>query len=191
MSLSEADTRAKLIDPALHKRGWTEDLIRREETERGIEVIDGKPGRKGYNRTDYILRIRVNPNTQPVAVALIEAKPSDQPPVQGIEQAKRYAILNNVPFIYSSNGYLFVEYDKFTGKTSNPVSIEHFPTPDELRQRYEQGMGIRFIGKLAMPFPSHMVLFFRLKINLLLIKKLQRFLNQFATIPEFLYQIHL
>lgn len=32
MSLSEADTRAKLIDPALHNRGWTEDLIRREET---------------------------------------------------------------------------------------------------------------------------------------------------------------
>jgi len=32
MSLNEADTRAKLIDPAIHKRGWTEDLIRREET---------------------------------------------------------------------------------------------------------------------------------------------------------------
>lgn len=32
MGLSEADTRAKLIDPALHARGWTEDLIRREET---------------------------------------------------------------------------------------------------------------------------------------------------------------
>lgn len=32
MGLGEADTRAKLIDPALHARGWTEDLIRREET---------------------------------------------------------------------------------------------------------------------------------------------------------------
>jgi type I site-specific restriction endonuclease len=31
MSLSEADTRAKLIDPALYRRGWTEDLIRREQ----------------------------------------------------------------------------------------------------------------------------------------------------------------
>jgi len=27
--LSEADTRAKLLDPGLHARGWTEDLIRR------------------------------------------------------------------------------------------------------------------------------------------------------------------
>jgi type I site-specific restriction endonuclease len=31
MSLSESDTRSKLIDPALHAAGWTEDLIRREE----------------------------------------------------------------------------------------------------------------------------------------------------------------
>lgn len=31
--LSEADTRAKLIDPALHHRGWTEDLAQKiEET---------------------------------------------------------------------------------------------------------------------------------------------------------------
>ena len=32
MALSEADARAKLIDPALHSRGWTENLIRQEET---------------------------------------------------------------------------------------------------------------------------------------------------------------
>jgi hypothetical protein len=32
MPLTEADTRAKLIDPAIHARGWTEDLIRREQT---------------------------------------------------------------------------------------------------------------------------------------------------------------
>lgn len=74
MSLSEADTRAKLIDPALHRRGWTEGLVRREETERGIDVIDGKPRRRERGRIDYLLRIRVNVNTQPVAVALIEAK---------------------------------------------------------------------------------------------------------------------
>jgi len=37
MPLGEADTRAKLIDPALHTRGWTEDLVRREETAGAIE----------------------------------------------------------------------------------------------------------------------------------------------------------
>jgi type I restriction enzyme, R subunit len=29
MGLGEADTRAKLIDPKLHKRRWTEDYIKR------------------------------------------------------------------------------------------------------------------------------------------------------------------
>lgn len=31
-ALNEADTRAKLIDPAIYQRGWTEDYIRREQT---------------------------------------------------------------------------------------------------------------------------------------------------------------
>ena len=120
MSLSEADTKAKLIDPVLHQRGWTEDLIRREETEHGIDIIDGRPKRKEWGRTDYLLRVRVNINTQPVAIALIEAKRSDEPPDKGLEQAKKYARLNHVPFVYSSNGHLFVEYNHFTGLTSKP-----------------------------------------------------------------------
>lgn len=59
--LSEADTRAKLLDPALHARGWTEDLIRREETAGAIELTgSGVTRRRG--RTDYILRVRINPS---------------------------------------------------------------------------------------------------------------------------------
>jgi len=58
MGLSEADTRAKLIDPALHSRGWTEDLIRREETAGAIEVIEGKPRKQAQGRVDYTLRVR-------------------------------------------------------------------------------------------------------------------------------------
>jgi len=45
--LSEAGTRAKLIDPVLHSIGWTEDHIHREETARGI---DGKPKRRARGR---------------------------------------------------------------------------------------------------------------------------------------------
>lgn len=41
MSFNEADTRAKLIDPAIHKSGWTEDLLRREETAGTVEIIIG------------------------------------------------------------------------------------------------------------------------------------------------------
>lgn len=49
MELSEADTKAKLLDPELHRIGWTEDLIRREETACGIEIIDGKPKRREHD----------------------------------------------------------------------------------------------------------------------------------------------
>jgi len=151
MLLSEADTKAKLIDPVLHSRGWTEDLIRREETEQGIDIIDGKPKRRQRGRTDYLLRIRVNISTQPIAVALIEAKRSDEPPDKGIEQAKKYARLNHVPFVYSSNGHLFTEYDYFTGKTTAPSPLEEFPTPEGLRIRYEQGAGFSLEGQRAKP----------------------------------------
>lgn len=151
MYLSEADTRAKLIDPALHKRGWTEDLIRREETDCGIDIIDAKPRRRGRGRVDYLLRVRINANSQPISVALIEAKRSDDPPDKGLEQAKRYARLNHVPFVYSSNGHLFVEYDFFTGKTSDPRSLEEFPTTEELRRRYEIKVGFFLESKLAKP----------------------------------------
>src|SRR3989304_7544960 len=144
MSLSEADTRAKLIDPALHSSGWTEDNIRREEIERGIDITDGKPRRRERGRIDYLLRVRVNISTQPVAIALIEAKRSNEPADKGLEQAKKYARLNHVPFVYSSNGHLFVEYDHFKGITSQPRSLKKFPAPEELRKRYEQGVGFSF-----------------------------------------------
>jgi type I restriction enzyme R subunit len=117
MHLSEADTKAKFIDPALHKSGWTEDLIRREETECGIDIIDGKPKRREHGRIDYLFRVKVNTATQPLAIALIEAKKSNEPPDKGLEQAKKYARLNHVPFIYSSNGHLFVEYSHLTRKS--------------------------------------------------------------------------
>lgn len=54
MGLSEADTRAKLIDPAIHQRGWTEDLIRREETAGMIVVDNGKAKKLGRGRVDYL-----------------------------------------------------------------------------------------------------------------------------------------
>lgn len=45
LAYNESDTRAKLIDPAIHGCGWTEDLIRREETAGTVEVVSGKARR--------------------------------------------------------------------------------------------------------------------------------------------------
>jgi len=153
MSLNESDTRAKLVDPAIHKRGWTEDLIKREETADTIEIVDGKPKKRPRGRVDYLLRIKVNVGTQPVAVALIEAKAEDKPPTHGLEQVKLYGNCKrlNVPFVFSTNGYLFVEFDSFTGKTTQPSPLDRFPSPEELQVRYEQHMGFSLKDLVAKP----------------------------------------
>lgn len=153
MGLSESDTRAKLIDPAIHIRGWTEDLIRREETAGAIEIIKGKARKRAKGRVDYTLRIKLNLSSQPVALALIEAKAEDLLPTHGLEQGKAYADCKrlNVPFVFSSNGHQFVEYDRFTHLTSKPKLMAEFPTPDELRSRYEAYMGFNLSDIEARP----------------------------------------
>ena len=153
MTFNEADTRAKLIDPAIYKCGWTEDLIRREETAGTVEIINGKARRRARGKIDYVLRVKVNVDTQPVALALIEAKKESLPPGHGLDQAKGYAECrrHNVQFIFSSNGHLFVEFDCFSGLTSAPRPIADFPSPAELRARYERGMGFTLESPAARP----------------------------------------
>jgi type I restriction enzyme R subunit len=129
--------------PPLHQRGWTEDLIKREETAGTIEIIDNKPRRRGKGRTDYTLRVKVNIDTQPVAVAVLEAKSEHLPPTHGLEQAKMYGACKrlNTPFVIATNGHLFVEFDRMTWMTTAPRPLSELPTPTDLRQRYEQAMG--------------------------------------------------
>ncbi|HEO69987.1 MAG TPA: restriction endonuclease subunit R [Candidatus Hydrogenedentes bacterium] len=159
MPYNEADTRAKLIDPAIHKRGWTEDLIRREQTAGPIDIVGGKARRRSKGKSDYVLRVKVNVDTQPVAMAVLEAKRENLPPGHGLTQAMTYAKCRrlNVRFAFSSNGHQFVEYDCFTGLTSAPRLIAEFPTPEELRARYEQGMGFKLTDPVARPLlqPYH------------------------------------
>lgn len=130
MALSEADTRAKLIDPAIHACGWSEDMICRETTLGAVEIIAGKARQRSGGRTDYTLRVRVSTEAQPVAVALLEAKKDTLPPGHGLD-LKGYlaASRHNVQFVFSSNGYLFVEFDRATGMTSAPRPLSEFPSP--------------------------------------------------------------
>ena len=41
-----------------------------------------------------------------------------------------------MPFVFSSNGHQFVEYDEETGQTSEARQMSEFPTPAELLDRY-------------------------------------------------------
>lgn len=160
MPLNEADTRAKLIDPAIKAIGWTEEHIKREEVAGRIAVINGKAQRSRSGRTDYTLRVKISKDAQPVAVALLEAKKESLPPSHGLQQCKGYARnskLLNTPFVFSCNGHLFVEYDRFSGLTSDPKPMAEFPTPGDLWTRYEKGMGFQLTDEAAKPLitPYH------------------------------------
>lgn len=155
MGRNEAETRAQLIDPALHGRGWTEDLIRREESERTVEIVDGKARRGSSFRTDYTLRIKISPDAQPVAVAVLEAKSEDKPATYGLDQAKTYqrtAKRLNVPFVIATNGHQWTLHDNRSATTTPlPRPMAEFPTPDDLRAAYEDAVGIDLTAPLARP----------------------------------------
>ncbi len=94
--------------------------VRREESSKRVDIVGGQPRQSRTVHLDYVLRVEVNAETQPVAI--LEAKAEDYLPDYGLEQAKAYTKCKrfNVPFIYASNGHLFVEFDRYTGHTSKP-----------------------------------------------------------------------
>ena len=153
MPLSEADTHAKLVNPAIYSRGWTEDHIKREETTGAVDLIAGKARRRAKGRTDLTLRIVVTAEMQPVAVAVIEVKKDTLAPGHGLDQAKGYAKAArlNVPFVFSTNGHMFVEFDRNTGHTTAPRPLPDFPSPADLRARYEAAMGFALDSAAAAP----------------------------------------
>ena len=162
--LNEADTRAKLIDPALHNRQWIEMVkeeqrathgdIHREQSAVRIDILDGKPIKRGRGRVDYLLRAYVSDYGYPITVSFVEAKKEKLPPTQGLEQVKEYARRHSVKFVYSTNGHLFVEYDTTTGKTSDPRPLTEFPTPVELRSRYFTALGVDPASPEALPLAT-------------------------------------
>jgi type I restriction enzyme R subunit len=134
-ALNEADTRAKLIDPKVKASGWGESQIEREHFFRkghpftaGRIYLVGKEARRAKpKRADYLFRYRGLP------IAILEAKEESKSPDSGLEQAKEYASLLDVPFCYSSNGHGFVEYDFLSHQSRE---IENFPRPQVLWDRW-------------------------------------------------------
>lgn len=148
MARNEKQTRIDLINPALHDRGWTETLIREERTPGGVDIIDGKP-RKRKGRTDYLLCIPLIEGKSLLPIALLEAKAEDKLPSLGIQQAKDYMKKFHVPFVFSSNGNLFCEYGEDTGQIKDSLRLTTFPSPDDLKQRYEAIKNIQLESEAA------------------------------------------
>ncbi len=150
MPRDERQTRIELINPALYERGWVDSLIREEKTPGGTDIIDGKPVKR-RGRTDYLLCIPAIEGKSPLAVAVIEAKSEDKLPSLGIQQAKDYMKKFNVPFAFSTNGNLYTEYGKDTGQIRDSLYLSGFPTPEDLKQRYEEINSFKLESKDAKP----------------------------------------
>ncbi len=150
MPRDEHQTRIELINPALYEHGWVDYLIREEKTPGGTDIIDGRP-RKRKGRTDYLLCVPIVENKPPLPVAIIEAKAEDKLPSLGIQQAKDYMKKFNVPFVFSTNGKLYTEYGKDTGLIKDALNFSGFPSPEELKQRYEEINGFKLASEVAKP----------------------------------------
>lgn len=156
MSLNEAQTRFQLIDPALGDRGWARTDIRVEETPAAVDIVYGEGRRRPRGRTDYVLRHPLEAGTEPLPLAIIEAKREGLPAEHGLQQGREYRTgrLHHVPFVFSSNGHQFVEYDEDTGITSEPRPMSEFPTPAELIQRMLERRGLPMDDQALRPFKT-------------------------------------
>ena len=94
---------------------------------KGNFVFRDKP-----KKADYVLYLTKN---KPIAV--VEAKDNKHTVSHGLQQAMDYALMLDVPFAYSSNGDGFQEHDFLTGQ-ERFLSMDEFPTSDELVLRWEQ-----------------------------------------------------
>ena len=141
-SLSERDICTKFITPALHDAGWDETHHIREEVSftKGRITVRGKLVARGKRKqADYVLYYKPN-----FPLAVVEAKDNNHSVGDGMQQALDYAEALNAPFAASSNGDGFAFHDR-TGNT-NPresnLSLEAFPTPADLWQRYREWKGL-------------------------------------------------
>jgi type I restriction enzyme R subunit len=137
--LSEQDIRTKYITPAIEKAGWD----RMTQLGEDVPLTDGKIFIRGslyargkLKRADYVLYYKPN-----IPVAIIEAKDNNHTIRAGIQQALGYQeLLVDVPCVFSSNGDGFFEHD-FTasnGKIQREITLNEFPTPQELWKRYKK-----------------------------------------------------
>lgn len=136
-SLSERDICTKFINPALVKAGWDLQRQIREEwsfTDGRIIVRGEKYTRGAQKRADYVLFYNAT------MIAIIEAKDNNHSLGAGMQQAKDYADILDIPFVYASNGDGFLEFDKTktSGIVEKELSLNEFPSPEELWQRYAE-----------------------------------------------------
>jgi len=135
---SEEDVKLKFITPAIEKKWNKMNQITMEYSfTDGRVIVRGNLTTRGKKkRADYILSYKKN-----LPIAIIEAKDNTHSLGEGMQQALEYAEILDIHFVYTSNGLSFLEHDRFTGKETE-LSLDEFPTPEELWNRYKKAKNI-------------------------------------------------
>lgn len=139
--LSEHDICDMYITPAIKNAGWDQHTqIRREVTlTPGPIIVRGDLSARNKKKrqfADYILYWK--PGTH---VAVVEAKDNNVTASHGMQQALGYAEILSLPSAFSSNGDAFASHNKVPAEGEDietELTMEQFPSPDELWRRYKQ-----------------------------------------------------
>jgi type I restriction enzyme, R subunit len=143
--LSELDICDQFITPAIKNAGWDQTKqIRRDVTlTPGPIIVRGNMSSRNKKKkkfADYVL------SQEPgVPVAVVEAKDNKHTISHGMQQALGYAEILEVPSAFSSNGDAFASHNKqpIEGEDiETEFSLESFPSPAELWNRYKVFRGI-------------------------------------------------
>ena len=134
LALSEEDIKLRYITPSILQKGWSVEDITMETK---VKLTDGKINLRGNlvargkaKFADYMLYYnRATP------IAIVEAKDANHTVSFGMQQAKEYAQMMDIPFAFSSNGQGYQEYDFLTGKERS-FSMDAFPTIDDFYARF-------------------------------------------------------
>ena len=141
-SLSERDICTKYITPAIETAGWDKHNQLLEE----VSFTDGKiyvrgklTARGAKKRADYILYYKPN-----IPIAIVEAKDNKHSVGAGMQQALDYARILDIPCVFSSNGDGFLFHDRTAtdGNVETVLSMDAFPTPAQLWEKYKKFKGI-------------------------------------------------
>ncbi|TXL20932.1 hypothetical protein BMR06_02675, partial [Methylococcaceae bacterium HT5] len=97
----------------------------------GKVIVRGQLGvRKTVKSADIVLYHQPN-----IPLAVIEAKANKHEVGKGIQQGLDYARLQEVPFVFSSNGDGFIFHDKTnTDQLETQIQLSDFPSPEQLWQ---------------------------------------------------------
>lgn len=131
MPLTESDTRAQFIDPALKVAGWDYEegsSVRREvRVRREFSITEGRilgGGKRGKLQiADYVL------DFNGLRLAVVEAKRYDLNYTEGVAQAIEYARKLNAPFAFSTNGRQIRQINMISGEQ---FDVSKYPSPEEL-----------------------------------------------------------